>query len=746
MKVNIKDISPVWAVGLILTFVCMALFVSSSAFVQAISHYGYDALIRRFCSKPKSASVAIVDLDDGSLVRYGQWPWPRYRVARLTELIFEAGAKVVAFDIVFAEPDRTSPVMLEKDISSHFNLPVKIEGIPEELTDFDVIFAEALRKGNAVLGCGMVVSDEVYTGELAEDPGYAGQVVPVCKGFSGDISEHLFQSRDIRLALPLIAGAGRTAFVNANPDWDNVIRSSPLVWQYGSRIYPSLSLQAVLTFLGFPKCRVRFVRQGVEGIELKDRFIPTDRRSCVVINYRKPEEKAAGYRGDFYSSFPRYSAADILDGKLPEGSLDGKIVFVGSSAVGLKDIKATPVSQFLSGVEVHATIVDNILASDLLLLPDYIDGVHCLAILPVGVCLVAVIARSRSWVSFIFALVVVALLVKTSTALIDRWHVVFVPTWEIITVGILYPTLTTIKFWQEEQQKKRVRDMFGTMVSRTVLQYLESHPESFSLSGRRVDATIFFSDVAGFTTISEKLEPERLSDLLNSYLSPMTHIIMERGGYVDKYEGDAIMAEWGVPFSVADHAVQACLAAIEQQEKLEEIRPALLAKFGYRIDVRMGLNSGPVTAGNMGSDRRFQYTVMGDAVNFAARLEPANKDYGTRILIGEATFLAAKGAIEARLLDKIVVQGKSVPVAIYELVGRKGQVSKERLNILRFYEEALRLHWDRRWEDALHVLDEALKLDPSDRPCRMLYDRIRWYQENPPPSDWAGEYVRGRKD
>jgi len=731
---------------LILTFLCMALFISSSVFVQAISHYGYDALIRKICAEPKSGAVAIVDLDDASLVRYGQWPWPRYRMARLTELIFDAGAKVVAFDIVFAEPDRTSPAMLEQDISRHFNLPVRIEGIPAELADFDAIFASALRRGRAVLGCGMVVSDEPYGGELADDPGYVGQVVPICAGLGGDISEHLFQASDIRLALPSLAAAGRTAFVNANPDWDNVIRSSPLVWQYGTRIYPSLSLQAVLTFLGFSKCRLKYVKQGVEGIELKDRFIPTDRRSCVVINYRKAGEKTANYRGDFYSSFPRYSAADILEGRLPAGALDGKIVFVGSSAVGLKDIKATPVSQFFSGVEVHATIVDNILASDLLLLPDYIDGMHCMAILPVGLILVAVIARARSWVSFLFAAALVAALMKISSVLIDRWHLVFVPTWEIIAVGILYPTLTTIKFWQEEQQRKRVREMFGTMVSRTVLQYLESHPESFSLSGRRVEATMFFSDVAGFTAISEKLEPERLSELLNSYLSPMTRIIMERGGYVDKYEGDAIMAEWGVPFPMADHAVQACLAAIEQQEKLDEIRRALQMKFGYRLDVRMGLNSGSVTAGNMGSDRRFQYTVMGDAVNFAARLEPANKDYGTRIIIGEATFLAAKDAIEARLLDRIVVQGKSVPVVVYELAGRKGELERDREAVLRFYEDALRFHWDRKWEDALELLDRALKLDPSDGPCRMLTDRIRWYRNNPPPPEWAGEHVRGRKD
>jgi len=303
-----------------------------------------------------------------------------------------------------------------------------------------------------------------------------------------------------------------------------------------------------------------------------------------------------------------------------------------------------------------------------------------------------------------------------------------------------------IKFWQEELQKKRVRDMFGTMVSQDVLHYLENNPESFSLSGQKAEATMFFADVAGFTTISESLEPEKLSELLNQYLSPMTEIIMNHGGYVDKYEGDLIMAEWGVPYAMADHATQACLAAIEQQEKLNELRPILKKEFGHDLYARMGINSGSVTAGNMGSDKRFQYTVMGDAVNQAARFEPTNKDYGTTIIMGETTYLQAKDAIEARLLDLIIVKGKTQPIKIYELLARKGSLSQTKQDVVRFYNQALELHWARRWDDAIESVEKALALDADDGPSSKLKERVAWYKDNPPAESWAGEYVRTTKD
>jgi adenylate cyclase len=277
-----------------------------------------------------------------------------------------------------------------------------------------------------------------------------------------------------------------------------------------------------------------------------------------------------------------------------------------------------------------------------------------------------------------------------------------------------------------------------------VLSYLEQNPGSFSLTGARAEATMFFSDVAGFTTISESLEPPQLAELLNRYLSPMTDIIMARGGYVDKYEGDAIMAEWGVPFPAEDHAAQACYAALEQQAKLAELREPLEEEFGHRLTVRMGINTGTVTAGNMGSENRFQYTVMGDAVNQAARFESGSKPYGVGVMIGETTKEAIGNLFETRLLDLLVVKGKTKPIKVYELLARAGELDAEKTRVVALYHEALELHWDRQFEDALEKLDEALEI-MEDPASDMLKKRIAFYMENPPEEGWNGAFVNTEK-
>ena len=259
-------------------------------------------------------------------------------------------------------------------------------------------------------------------------------------------------------------------------------------------------------------------------------------------------------------------------------------------------------------------------------------------------------------------------------------------------------------------------------------------------------ATIMFSDVAGFTSISEGLTPEQLVQLLNKYLTPMTDIILESGGYVDKYEGDAIMAEWGVPYPNDKHATLACWAVLDQLKRLDEIREDLYEEFGYRLTVRMGINSGDVSAGNMGSESRFSYTVMGDAVNLAARLEPTNKVYGTHAMIGEKTYDQAKDDIETRLLDKVVVVGKKESIRVYELLARKGELPEDRQKLVAHYEKGLELHEERLWDEAIAEFNKALEIDPEDSASKVLIKRIEDYKVDPPAENWKGEYVRKSKD
>jgi adenylate cyclase len=749
MRAILKKISPVVVVGLVLTAACVALCrysLSHSTFLTDVSNRAYDLILKYNAEPPKSDSVVIVNLDERSLKEVGQWPWSRYVVAELALKILEDNASVLAFDVMFSEKDRTSPANVKEELNKRFNLDVKIEGLPDHLNNYDALFAEVLGAGRTILGCFMYRSAEAAPDSATDnDDSYKGHIWPYGSGSGGDINNFIMQADRILVSIPELNSQSSAAFINAEPDNDNIVRNPPLFFAFGSkRVYPALALEALRLHLNAEKCLVRFDERGIEQVQIPPYVsIPVDREGKFAANFRTLRERESS---ESSSSFPTYSAIDVVRGKFAQGTFSNKIVFVGTSAVGLNDNKATPICSDFPGVEVHATIIDNVLAGDMLWNPAWMAGVHTPVIIIVGIFLTILVSRGRSWISFLISVLVIVLSVSASLLMIRRYHLIFHPTWIILSVVIIYTILTMIKFWQEELQKKRVRDMFGTMVSTDVLHFLENNPGSFSLSGTKAEATMFFSDIKGFTTISESLPPGKLSVFLNRYLSPMTDIIMQRHGYVDKYEGDLIMAVWGVPYSMKDHAVQACLAAIEQQKKLAEIRPILRAEFGHDIHVRMGINSGTVTAGNMGSDKKLQYTVIGDAVNQAARFEPVNKYYGTNIAIGELTYEEAKDFIEARLLDKIVVQGKTQPVRLYELLGRKGDLAPAKLRLVQFYEKGLQLHWERKWDAAMACMDAALELDSQDGPSIRLRERIVAYKATPPPDTWAGEYIRASKD
>lgn len=743
-----KSFSSAIFLGLALTLACLGLFVLRPRLVEDVSGKVYDALLRRRPAPPQTGRVTMVDLDDRALETFGQWPWPRYLVARLTSKLLAANPAVIGFDIVFAEPDRASPAAVRDDIEREFGVRIDLAELDGACRDYDAMFARVLRSGPIVLGCAMQPGAEGEPPPPDANDSAPGGSRLFAKGAHGTdpdaLAAFLPPAGKMTVPIPVLRREAAMGFFNATPDADNIVRSSPLIWADGTgKLYPSLALEAVRLDRGASQCIMEYSRQGIERLRLGDLDIPCDRAGRLIVNYRTIQANALI---GFASSFPTFSAADILTDAVDPAALAGKILFVGTSAAGLRDIKATPLTEMFSGVEVHATLVDNILAGDVLRLPNYMAGVQAAAILLAGLSLTVLVAKGRSWLSFALAAAAVPATVALSLWLLHKHHVVFDPTWILATIGMTYPALTTLRFWQEERQKRKVRTMFGTMVSREVLQYLELHPDSFSLTGHKSETTMFFSDIAGFTTLSERLDPERLTCLLNRYLTPMTDIIIASGGYVDKYEGDAIMAEWGVPFALADHAARACLAAIEQQQKLAELRPQLQAEFGCELRVRMGINTGIVTAGNMGSENRFSFTVIGDAVNLAARLEPAAKDYGVQILISEYTFQAARERVEARLLDKLVVAGKSAPVSIYELLGRAGETPPTKRTVVALYEDALRLHWERRWDEARARLREALALDPEDGPSLHLSARIDGYRLQPPPPGWTGERIRAAKD
>lgn len=571
----------------------------------------------------------------------------------------------------------------------------------------------------------------------------------------------------------------RIGYINVPRDEDSIIRRIPLIlgMEYSFELpgkgtvtrrffVPSLSLSACLHFWGIDlramNADEKYLNSdGKPVIEVKmgDAIIvrppgldtvriPIDARGRMFLDY-------VGKVTDFATvPFAMSVLGEVT--KNPDGSysvkadttvtktLTRKLVMVGSSGTGGIDVGPCPVDANTPFVHVHMTAASNILMQTFLrpLGPrefKLVLGVLWLLVLP-G----AMLLRPGRFGYTALLLAIAYLAVVFHSVCVHRYMMPI--TGPLVFIGISYLTVLFFHYFTEEREKKRIRGMFSTMVSSDVLNYMEENPGSFSLAGERREATMFFSDVAGFTSISESLTPARLVELLNQYLSPMTDIIMASGGFVDKYEGDAIMAEWGVPYANDDHARLACWAALEQQARLEELRPSFKEEFGVDIHVRMGLNSGVVSAGNMGSIRRFSYTVMGDAVNQAARFEPANKDYGTLIMIGETTYELAGEHIVTRLLDKVIVKGKTVPIRIYELVAKAGEADETMLGVIELYHQGLEKQWHRDWDGAVACFEAALALRPEDNPSRTMLRRIESYRQAPPPEDWQGEYIRTSKD
>lgn len=719
---------PVILAGALALIAGLFLILFEPPAASSVSRQAFDALLRSSARPPQANAVTLVDIDEPSLAELGQWPWPRYILARLTDRLWKEGAAVVVFDVVFPEEDRTSPLVAEKEWARAFGQDVSVKGIPEGQSSFDKDFAEALSRGRSILGCylnmeagprAQIPPDDLYRGHYFESGVPQSNFLPQASGIVNS------------LAL-LRRAAASEAFFNTLPDSDNIIRRTPLIVALGAdRIYPAMSLEAIRLLSDESAFRITYDNEagrGVCDVRMRELVIPTDANGMLVLNFRS-------------APFPSVSARDVLSGAVTPDSLRNRIVFVGASAAGLRDLKATPIAADVPGIVVHATAVDNMLAGDMLREPRWAFHANLLAAAFTGIILILLISRVRAWIGFFIALACAVLAWAASWWCLTAWNFVFVPGGIAIMTALIYTLMTVVKFWMEERGRRRVRAMFGTMVSGDVLRYMEDHPRSFSLVGRKVEATILFSDIMNFTSIAEDVDPDVLTRLMNRYLTPMSDIIMSRKGYVDKFYGDAIMAVWGAPNLVSDHAVQACLAAIDQLDRLAAMRKDLSEGFGQEISIRIGIHTGEVTAGNMGSERRFQYTVMGDAVNLASRLQDANKACGTRVIISEATHLQAGDHVEARFLGPIKVKGRSVPVKVFELLGRKGELSPRMSEVAALYEEALDLFSRQELSICVQKLEKALSLIPDDGPSTFLIERVREAQRRPPTDSGRAFYL-----
>jgi len=547
----------------------------------------------------------------------------------------------------------------------------------------------------------------------------------------------------------LVDHPDRVGVIDFPIDHDKVLRRAFLYLDDGKTVYYALSFKLAYAFLrtqtGFSiaqdpanPSRIRLGKTWLMPFESNDGgYVGADARGySFALDFQGPR------------SFRTYSLVDVMSGKAGRAEFAGKIVLVGAVAGSLKDYYPTLLKVQHYGVELHAMTINQLLrfaldgAASIRFWPDVQE--HLLIL---GCCLLGALVGLSSNAPLRFGLLLggLALLLGAGFYMPFRYG------WWLPAVPAIFGAFGSVvgtgfyMYMVEGQQKREIRNMFSTMVSPAVLDYMQDRTDPFQLTGEKKSATIFFSDVASFTAISERLPAEDLAVALNRYLTPMSDIILAYGGYIDKYTGDGIMADFGVPIwpdlEPDSHAWKACWSALDQQDRLKTIRAELRAEMGIEIHVRMGINTGIVSAGNMGSEQKFQYTVMGDTVNQAARFEPANTYFGTRIIIGQSTYQLSKEKIEARFLGRVVVKGKTTPVKIYELVAKKGEMSAQKAELLKTFDMGCHLFAKGAFESAIRKFDDCLAIDTDDMPSKVYKEASMRYLQEPPVAAWAGEWL-----
>src|SRR6202165_2309184 len=675
--------------------------------------------------------VTIVDIDEKSLAKLGQWPWPRTRIADLVTNLTRLGAVVIALDIIFAEPYRLNP---DSAADTFRNLDEETKAKLRALPSNDQIFAAAMRHSRVVMG----------ESGLPEVLSEFDKTLPVTglAMLGEDPQRFMFSFPGLlRNTQVLETAAGGRGLLTINPERDGIVRRVPMIMQAQGATMPSLSFEMLRLATGTDTIFIKSDRAGIKSIGVKGFEIPTDRNGQLWIHF-------ARYDPSIY-----VSAVDVLNGSVAPEKIARKLVLIGTSAVGLNDIKTTPVSRSMPGVEIHAQVLEAALTKMLLSQPPYGPVLEFSAALLLGLLVIAFAPLFGPVTLVAVGALFASLLIGTSWYFYTKHRLLIDFTYPLMSTTAIYLTLIFASFVREQAQRRQIRSAFSQYLSPALVEQLAQAPEKLVLGGEERELTIMFSDVRGFTTISEsfKHDPQGLTKLMNRFLTPLTNAILARKGTIDKYMGDAIMAFWNAPLDDKEHQLNACEAALDMLDRivrLNQVREEEAKEGGHAyipINAGVGLNTGTRVVGNMGSDLRFDYSVLGDSVNLASRLEGQSKEYGFPIIVGSRTALAVKDKFAILELDFIMVKGKKEPEVIYAIAGREDTAHSGRFQRLRNLTiEMLACYRSRDWEGAMAAIERGRRSDDAHA-LALLYDlydeRIRGYRENPPPEDWNGAFA-----
>lgn len=724
--------------GLTVALLMAALFIARPQFVRFFDYKVYDQMLRLY-HKDKATNVpVIIDIDEKSLAEYGQWPWPRYRVAILLQSLRKLGAASVATDIIFVEPDKTSPNALQQAWKRDLKLDFDFSALPHGLRDNDVLLADNLKTGPFVLGIDFIAKNNQTATEGKNERGSC-TVKPVTVNVIGPPSapsphDVLGGMERVICPVPVLGSAARaTGFITIAPDEDSLYRRAPLLISFDGKFYPSLALASLMQASGENSLTLRMTEIGVESLRLgKQVIIPLDAEGRLSVNYRGPAR-----------TFEYISAADVLNRRVPAGHLKGRMAFIGTSASGLRDIRSMPLDPSFPGVETHATIVDNILSSQFLRSPDWTIGAELGLMLLAGIITTLLLIRLGAvWMAL--PVIGMSLGIWYGSVYWYTKHLIYLsPLYSLMTLLLTFTTLTAIKFWREEHAKRFIHGAFAHYLAPSVISQIMADPDALSLEGQEKEVSIQFSDVRNFTSLSEKLSPTQVTELLRDYLTPMTRIITEHEGTLDKFIGDAVMAFWNAPLDIDNHQEKALKAAMKQLDALETLNVEFRRKYGFDIEIGIGLHAGPVRVGNMGSDELFDYTLIGDNVNLASRLEGLTKYYGQRIIVSESIFVCCDDNFRFRKLDDVRVKGREEPVAIYgAYLPAEAEARKEEF---RAYEMALSLYLDRRFSEAKLAFEQLDRLGTERVLYNLYIQRCELLEHEPPNDDWDGVFTHETK-
>ncbi|MGH8681096.1 MAG: CHASE2 domain-containing protein [Burkholderiales bacterium] len=707
-------------------------------FIDQLDRIVYDARLRLTLPGGVDDRIVILDIDEKSLAtpELGRWPWGRHIVAGLVDKLFETyGVQILGFDVVFAEPDRSSGLPVLEGLGSG-----ALKDVPQFQSalaalrprlDHDARFAATIKGRPVVLGYYLSSErDARTTGTLPPPVLPAGTftgrpiVFTSWTGYGANLPE--FQ-----------AAAAASGHFNQFADDDGINRRVPMLAEYKGAYYEPLALAVMRTLVGFPKVEPGYPPgsvlnrhyAGLEWLEVGPMRIPVDENACALVPYRGPK-----------GSFPYVSLADVYFDRVPVETLKGKIALVGTTAPGLFDLRATPVGGAYPGVEVHANLIAGMIDRNIKAKPAYVLGAEVVLLLVGGLTL-------AFWLPFLSPFrataVSLAALALVTGLNIGAWlHpdlnlVLPLAASLLMTIG-LFGLNMSYGYFVESRSKRELTERFGEYVPPELVDVMAANPGRYSMEGRNEVLTVLFTDIRDFTSIAEGLDPRSLSAFMNEFLTAMSLVIRNQfRGTLDKYVGDQIMAFWGAPVADARHARQAVAAGLAMLAALPKLNGEFRARGWPEVRIGVGINSGPMRVGDMGSRIRRAYTVMGDAVNLAARLEGLTKHYGVDALVGRATRDAAQDFVY-REIDRVRVKGKGEPVAIFEPLGVEGEIGRERQEELKLWTQALKAYRAQNWEQAELVLFNLQRLYPGAPLYSFYAERVARYRQRLPEAGWDG--------